>query len=106
MEKGGMKALGNKIGVEVGLEKDGLYMLGNERMKLHGRGMKIGKLADKSVSNRGFASRQMNRIDGPNGTRSHRISRSLAGVIESTHGASQIPLGFNMLGFQPSLFHK
>lgn len=47
MEKGGMKALGNKIGVEVGLEKDGLYMLGNERMKLHGRGMKIGKLADK-----------------------------------------------------------
>ena len=33
---------GNKIGVEIALEKHGLYILGSERMKLRGRGMKIG----------------------------------------------------------------
>jgi len=62
---------GNKIGVEVALEKDGLYMLGNERMKLGGRGMKIGKLVDKSVSGIRESSDESCRFDigGPNGTR-------------------------------------
>jgi hypothetical protein len=60
---------GNKIGVEVALENHGFYTLGSERMKLGGRGMKIGKLVDKSVSGIREPSDESCRfdIDGPNG---------------------------------------